>query len=370
MTYLGYPFMIYIISILKKKKHVIKEYYPSVSILVAAYNEEKVIEEKIRNLLQLDYPSDKIEFIFITDGSDDSTPFKVKNCEKNNIILLHEAKRKGKTFAIKRGIKNAKGEIIIFTDANNLLDKNAVKYLTRHFVDKSIGGVSGEKYILENKGREASRGDGFFWRYESFLKLTESKCGSIMGGDGEIFAVRKDLLKNLDERIINDDAAISFDIVKNGFRVIYDKDAKAREYASVTFFEDFKVKTRIVIGGIQSLVIYSHLLLNPFKAFAIQFFFHKILRWFAGILMLLLLILNLFLQNYLIFLLFLYLQLLFYLFAVIGFFLSKIRVNIKIFYFPYYFCLMNFASIVGIVKFFFVDFNDEFIASVWKKAGR
>lgn len=366
--YVLFGLFVLILSKLFPKKHKTRSITPSVSFIVAAYNEERIIRQKIENDLKLDYPKNKIEIIIVSDGSSDSTPTIVNEYASQGIIGLHSPQRMGKTAALNRAIAHAKNEILIFSDANSMFRPDAIKRLVRHFVDESIGGVSGRKAVLQNNQRNASIGDNLYWRYESALKQAESDLDSIPTADGEIFALRKALYNPIDPKIINDDMAITFDILSQGKRVIYDNTAITEEEASITLKDDFNVKSRMVYGGLQLMYQYKKEL-NPFTSFfGFQFFFHKTLRYLMWSLLVTIFFANAALVDQGPFYqVFFTLQTLFYAFAVIGFVMDKLKLKkIILFYLPYYYCNVNLASFKGFLFFLKKHSNVE----VWKKATR
>jgi biofilm PGA synthesis N-glycosyltransferase PgaC len=367
MHYLLFGIIILLLSKIFKKNHPIKEIYPTVSFIIAAYNEEKIIRLKILNDLKLNYPKDKIEIIIVSDGSTDSTPNIVNEYAEQGVISLHKPERQGKTAALNRAVMLAKNEILIFSDANSMFRADAIKKLVRHFTDEHIGGVCGRKSVLTNSERAASGGDNLFWKYESTLKQAESNLGSIPTADGEIFALRKELYKEIDPRIINDDMAITLNILTQNKRVIYDQEAITEEEASISLKDDFNVKSRMVYGGIQIINLYKKEL-NPLTSlFALQFFFHKTLRYFMWLMLIFIFLLNILCWNqHLFFKVFLGLQFAFYLMAVIGYGLDKIKITSKIFYLPYYYCNVNIAALKGFLFFL----KQQSIVEVWTKAKR
>jgi biofilm PGA synthesis N-glycosyltransferase PgaC len=209
-NYAGYAILVYILNLFKSKRLAFGpgDFSPSVSFVVAAFNEEDCIEEKIRNSLELDYPADRIEFIFITDGSTDRTGEIIS--EYPAIRALHKPERKGKSAALNRAVSEAKGEILIFSDANTLLNSNAVKNLVRHYRDKKVGGVAGEKKVLspEVASNESGDSEGLYWKYESVLKQLDSDFYSVVGAAGELVSFRKDLYEPIPHSIILDDFVI------------------------------------------------------------------------------------------------------------------------------------------------------------------
>jgi len=360
--YLLFPVILYVSSLLFLNTHN-KSFSKSitVSFIVAALNEEKIIRKKIENCLEMDYPKDLLQFIFVLDGSTDGSYEIVKSYEHLGFICLHESQRRGKTAALNRAMENADGEVVVFSDANSMFDKNALKNLLQNFSDKNIGGVCGRKGIVSNTERASSKGDGLYWNIESAIKMLQSEIGSISTGDGEIFAIRRKLYNKLSEDIINDDTAITFEIINAGFRVVYEPSAITYEEASVTIKDDFNVKVRMVAGGYQSLQCYSRLLLQKYTLFFLQFISHKVLRWFMPVLLILLLISNLFVLEHGFFLCLFLLQVIFYSTALLGYLF-----NFKAFYFPLYYVVMNIAALFGLIKFMRGDMG----VKIWKKAER
>lgn len=343
---------------------------PTVSFIIAAYNEERIIEQKIKNDLCLDYPKDKLEIIIVSDGSTDSTQHIIQNLQKSSSLItaLHSPERKGKTAALNRAIAIAKNEILVFSDANSFFKTDALKKLVRHFSEPRIGGVCGRKSILFHEGRKASLGDRLYWIYESYLKQAESHLGSIATADGEIFALRKRLFKPVSEKLINDDLVITLNIIQQDYRVIYDQSAITEEEASLSLKDDFNVKSRMVYGGLQIIALYFSVL-NPLKSwFGLQFFFHKTLRYLMWILLIGILTSNILLipmQNSF-YTTFVALQILFYLMALTGFLLDRKQLPTGILYLPYYYCNVNVAAAKG----FWFFIKQQSNVDVWKKAQR
>ena len=338
---------------------------PSVSLVVAAYNEEKVIDAKLKNCFELDYPEDKLEVIIVSDGSTDRTPQIVENYRGRGVIGLFDAPRKGKTAALNRGVARAKGEIVLFSDANSIYEPQAVKLLVRNFQDPSVGGVCGRKRIIGNRKRESSRGDSLFWDFESWIKIQQSRIGSITTGDGEIFAVRRTLYQEIPPEVINDDTAITLNILQKGYRVIYEPEAVSNEEASLVLEDDFKVKARMVAGGYQTLALYSDVIFSRLNFFALQFLSHKVLRWSMPMLLIPLYVVNLFLLEG-IFLYSIAGQSVFYLAGGIGYTLKRSGRSPGVFYLPLYYCSMNAAALVG----FFYFMTKRAGTHIWKKAKR
>ena len=375
-TFLGYGIVLYCLvrirRLIKGKRItpvVEASLLPSCTLVVAAYNEQEFIEEKIRNTLELNYPTDKLRLLFVTDGSDDATPDIIRKFPQ--IQLLHQPERKGKIAAVHRTVNEIDTEVIVFTDANTFLNKDALINICRHYADKQVGAVAGEKRVLINEKADASAaGEGFYWKYESRLKKWDSELYSVVGAAGELFSVRRSLYQPVSSDSILDDFMISMLIAKQGYRIIYEPDAFATETASENVQEELKRKVRIAAGGIQS-VIWLRDLLNFFRygILSFQYISHRVLRWtITPFLLILALVLNLFIvfqKNELLYTVLLVAQLLFYTFALLGYTLEKKQLRIKVLFIPYYFCIMNYAILAGLLRYI-----RKQQSSSWEKAKR
>jgi poly-beta-1,6-N-acetyl-D-glucosamine synthase len=357
-TYVGYGAFLYLILKIKRliipvRSHMNKEDEPHVSFIVPCYNEADILEDKILNTLTLDYPKNKIEFIFITDGSDDDSNAIVNNYA--DIILMHEPVRKGKSAAENRSVAKAKGDVIIFSDANTMLQPDAVYQLVKHYADPHIGAVSGEKRIVQQgKENAAGSGEGFYWKYESKLKKWDAELYSIVGAAGELFSFRKRLYIKLEEDTILDDFMLSLRIAARGYRVHYEPAAIATETSSVNSKEELKRKIRICAGGWQAMKRMTFLL-NPFNdpLLSFQYISHRVLRWsLAPLFMIILLFINIpLVYESSFYTATLLTQLGFYLSAFAGMVMEKRQLRLKAFFIPYYFCLMNYAAMAGLFRF-------------------
>jgi len=357
-SYVGYGIVLYALVLLKrlmtrKSQQPTGAYEPTVTVMVAAYNEENYIEEKIINTLQLDYPANKIEFVFVTDGSSDSTPEIV--AKHPQLRLLHQPERQGKIAAVERAMPLLHGEIVVFTDANTFLNKDAVRNLVRNFAKEKVGVVSGEKRILNRDVDEAAgAGEGFYWKYESKLKKWDAELYSVMGAAGELFAIRKSLYESIPKDSLIEDFYLSFKILEKGYVIAYEPEAYALEEPSASIGEELKRKIRIAAGGIQSIVRLRELL-NPFRfgIVTFQYVSHRVLRWtLAPLALPLVFLLNILLipAGGLYPVLFV-LQLLFYAAALAGYLLEKRHIRLKILFIPYYFCMMNYAVYLGLKRY-------------------
>lgn len=375
-TFLGYGFILYLILrirriIFGKRSQVFytPDQVPTCTLLIAAFNEENFIAEKIKNTLALEYPDGKLEIIFITDGSTDRTPDILR--EYPEIKLLHQNDRKGKVAAMHRAQAFVNTEIIIFTDANTLLNKDALIKISRHYADETVGAVAGEKRVhFDEKADAGAAGEGFYWKYESLLKKWDSELYSTIGAAGELFSVRSNLYSPVSDDTILDDFMISMLIAEKGYRIAYEPEAFAIETASENISEELKRKVRIAAGGIQSIVRLKALL-NIFRYgwLSFQYISHRVLRWtLTPFLLIAVLILNILIclqDPGKIFYLLLIGQILFYLLAILGMEFEKKELRFKIFFIPYYFCVMNYAALAGLKRYLG---NQQ--SAIWEKANR
>ena len=341
---------------------------PTCTLVVAAYNEDGVMEEKIKNSLTLAYPKNKLEFVFITDGSTDGTAGIVK--AYTEIRHMHSNERKGKIAAVHRAMETVNTEIVVFTDANTFLNTEALINICRHYADKKVGAVAGEKRVYADADN-ATAGEGFYWKYESKLKTWDSELYSVVGAAGELFSIRTALYEPVPADTILDDFMISLLVTQKGYRVIYEPAAFATEAASQNVTEELKRKIRIAAGGIQSILRLKGLL-NPFPwpVLSFQYVSHRVLRWtVVPFFMMLALILNIVIVanggSSVIYTLLLIAQAGFYLMAILGWIMEERNIKIKIFFIPYYFCMMNYAVVMGIIR-----FSKGKQSAIWEKAKR
>jgi biofilm PGA synthesis N-glycosyltransferase PgaC len=341
---------------------------PTCTLVVAAYNEDGVMEDKIKNSLSLTYPANKLEFLFITDGSTDGTASIVQKYPQ--IRHMHSNERKGKIAAVHRAMETVNTEIVIFTDANTFLNTEALVNICRHYSDPKVGAIAGEKRVYADADN-ATAGEGFYWKYESKLKTWDSELYSVVGAAGELFSIRTSLYIPVSPNTILDDFMISLLVAEKGYRVIYEPEAYATESASQNVTEELKRKIRIAAGGIQS-IIWLKSLLNPFPlpVLSFQYVSHRVLRWtIVPFLMILALILNFIIvftgNGSFIYQLLLIAQVAFYLMAIMGWVMEERNIKVKIFFIPYYFCMMNYAVLMGIRRY---SLGKQ--SAIWEKAKR
>lgn len=352
-TYLGYGILLYIIIRLKRlfwgkpQEAVLPpdEELPDMTLLICAYNEEDVVAEKMKNTLAIDYPKDKFRIMWVTDGSNDHTNKLLKAYPEVDIVFSPE--RRGKSAALKHGLRELKTRYVAFTDANTMLNAGALKEIARQFMDPTVGCVSGEKRVVAKKdGDMAAKGEGLYWKYESTLKRWDSELYSTMGAAGELYAIDPTLVKEVPDEALLDDFMMSMYVVQAGKRIAYAPDAYAQEYGSANIFEESKRKRRIAAGGLQS-IWWLRSMLNPLHQplVTFQYVSHRVLRWsITPVAMIILFAVNIILVlmgSGLFYSIFLTLQLLFYLIALTGWISSRYGHKNKILYTIYYFVFMN-----------------------------
>ena len=379
-TYIGYGLIIFLLVKVKyffspKKKHALLDDtdLPKVTFIVAAYNEERWIKEKLENCFAFDYPKDKIYYFFVTDGSNDQTPTLIENYtlpEGIQLQLYHQDARKGKIAAVERVMAFVETPITIYTDANTLVNKMAIRNIVRHYQDEKVGAVSGEKRIqLHEKDEASSAGEGIYWKYESLLKKWDAEFYSVVGAAGELFSIRTQLYEPVPKDTIIEDFYMTVRIAQKGYRVQYEPDAYAVESSSASVGEELKRKIRIAAGAFQAFFRLIGLL-NIFKYgwLTFQYISHRVLRWtLAPMALPILYLLNIYLAlgDSTFYKVLLAAQTVFYLFAIIGYFLERRKLKFKFFFVPYYFCVMNYAIYRG-----FGRYLKGSQSVVWERAKR
>lgn len=363
-TYVGYGILLFAIIKFRrffkigKKTEIDASYEPEVTLFIAAYNEKDYVEAKMKNTLSLDYPKDKLNVIWVTDGSDDGTPDLLQGYP--NTTVHHLDARNGKIGAMNRGMEFVKTPIVIFSDANTDLGKESIRRIVNLFSNPKVGCVSGEKRIISKESDVASgAGEGLYWKYESTLKKWDAELYSVVGAAGELFAIRTPLYRHVEKDTLLDDFIISLRVAQDGYTIQYDPEAYAIETASANVKEELKRKVRISAGGIQSIVRLSSLL-NIFKygTLSFQYISHRVLRWSLTPLCLVLLIptltilaINEGLFSFQLYSILFWLQLLFYAAALLGWFLENRETRVKILFIPYYFFIMNLSVILGFFRY-------------------
>ena len=360
-TYLGYGMLLWLLVRLKRivsgkaeRKALPADdaELPEVTFMVCAYNEQDVVDMKMKDIHQLDYPKDKLHITWVTDGSSDNTNERLKAYPDVNIIFSPE--RKGKTAALNHGLSLIKSEITVMTDANTMVNTGAIREIVRLMQDPKVACVAGEKRVMaRHEGQAAAEGEGLYWKYESALKRMDSELYSAMGAAGELNAIRTTLYEPMPENALLDDFVMSMRMVDKGYKIAYTSDAYAKEYGSADLQEESKRKRRIAAGGLQSCW-WLRKMMNPFRkpVVAFQFVSHRVLRWsitpFALMALIPLNVALVMMKAGTIYTASWILQIVFYLTALCGYLLENKGHRSKLLYVPYYFLFMNMNVFAGI----------------------
>lgn len=353
-TFFGYGIIIWIAVKIKERfsrpeTFPMKEEFPDVTLLIAAYNEEDIIAQKMENCRALKYPQEKFHLVWVTDGSTDLTPKLLSGYPENTV--LHQPGRSGKTEALNRAMKYVSTPYVIMTDANTALNEDAIYLIIRKFDNPHVGCVAGEKKVISS-GENAAATEGLYWKYESFLKDLDDRLNSAMGAAGELIAIRRELWTDIPKGTLGDDMFVSMGVIRKGYKIAYCKQAYAAEKPSADIREEKKRKVRLAGCAMQNVVTLKDLM-NPFKygLTAFQFVSHRVLRWVLTPSCLILLLLSnlamVLMGAPLFYQIVLGLQVLFYLAALAGMILDR-KEKAGILRVPYYFLFTNFTTFAGV----------------------
>lgn len=378
-TYIGYGIILWCCIHIKRRLGVVRPpltlcedtaLWPEVTLMVCAFNEQDVVDMKMENTRQLNYPKDKLHVLWVTDGSNDKTNEKLSSYN-GEVDILFQPERQGKTAALNRGITHATTSIIIMTDANTQLTPDAIKEIVKQFEDSKVSCVAGEKRVMaRHDNQSAAQGEGVYWKYESTLKRWDDELFSAMGCAGELCAIRKELYHPMPKDTLLDDFIMSMQTLHQGYRIAYTDKAYAMEYGSASIEEEAKRKKRISAGGLQSIWRLKSLM-NIFRypMVAFQFISHRVLRWSITPFALLALIpLNVILvmqQAGTVYTWIWVMQLLFYAAAFAGYVSDARGKKISVLYIAYYFLFMNMNVFKGIS--YLIRHKDS---GMWEKAKR
>ena len=349
-AYFGYFLILLVFK--KKNKHFKEEYYPKVSVIIAAYNEEDCIRETIESILKSDYPGESFEIWVSSDASTDRTDEVVKTLANSQIHFHRVKNRAGKVNAILEVENKATGEILILIDASSRFLETTMKRLVKYFSDASVGSVTGRKKIIESNS-DVSNADGLYWRYEAKLRELESQTGSsLIGCEGALTAVRKSLFNMDFPKTIAEDNALGYQIYEQGYRNIYEPEAIILEEASKNMKQEFIRKIRVIAREMQGMVYFYHLF-NPVKhpMFFFQNISHRICRWVVPFFLIFILS-GSFYGDHILFRILFLLQILFYGAALLGLFLPKKMRSFFLISIPFYFTTVNLAAFFAWFFFF------------------
>jgi len=350
-VYFGYPALLHVLARgARNEPNYSESEPPNVTLLISAFNEEDCIAEKLDNSLLLDYPKELLEIIVISDASDDRTDDIVRDYADRGIKLLRTEDRGGKTLGLNAGVENAQGDVIVFSDANAMYREDAIRALVAPYADETVGAVIGESTYIEPDD-DSGRSESLYWRYETAIKRYETELGSVIGGDGAIYSVRKELFRPMSADALSD-FVNPLQVVEQGRRCIYEPRAVSVEEVAGSFEKEFKRKVRIVNRAWRALWRLRSML-NPIRygAFSLKLWSHKVLRWLVPFMLGAILILNLILVTQRpIYLATLVLQVVFYGLAAIGFLNRRRAEQPALLHIPFYFCLVNFACAKGLIE--------------------
>ena len=374
-TYLGYGMLLWLLVSIKRlvygkpKKQELPtdDELPEVTLMICAYNEQDIVESKMENTHQIDYP--KLKVVWVTDGSNDQTNDYL--AKYHDVEVIFSPERRGKTAALNHGLALVQSELVVMTDANTMLNPESIQEIVRCFMDPKVACVAGEKRVAaRHEGQAAAESEGLYWKYESTLKRWDGELYSAMGAAGELCAIRRSLYEPMPENALLDDFVMSLRMVDKGYKIAYTSEAYAMEYGSANLEEESKRKRRIAAGGLQS-IWWLRSMLNPLHqpVVAVQFISHRVLRWSITPIALLLLIplnvLLVFLKAGVVYNWIWVLQILFYIAAFLGYLLERKGKKNKFLYIPYYFLFMNLNVFKGMAY-----LKSHKSSGAWEKAKR
>jgi cellulose synthase/poly-beta-1,6-N-acetylglucosamine synthase-like glycosyltransferase len=322
---------------------------PGVSMIIPAYNEERHLPAKLENLRGLDYPADRLQIIFVSDGSTDSTNDILRGAESDVLQVIYLPTRGGKSAALNQAVAGCRHEIVVFSDAATLFARDAVKQLVRHFVDRRVGVVCGA--LQFRASAESRQTEGVYWRYESMIRLMESRLGVTLSGSGAIYAIRRRCFVPLAPNTLVEDLVVPMNTRAQGFQVLYDPEARATDYAASTVAGEFTRRVRIATGSFQVL---GRLLRAPVDVpTKFAFVSHKVLRWIIPFLLIVMLLASASLWEQPFYRALFLGQVLFYAWGALGYLLRARAQRVRYMLLGYYLVAMHLAFLVGFVHFLF-----------------
>ena len=349
-VYAGYPLLLALIGLFVRGKRPEQGYYPLLSVLIAAYNEEDAIAEKLNQTLALEYPKDKLEVLVLSDCSSDKTDEIVKSYPDSRVRLVRMAERRGKTSAQNFGIREARGEVVVFSDATAIYHPKALAYLATNYQDPKVGAVSGRyKYFDPEDESPTGLGSSAFWNYENLIKMMQSKIQTITGCCGCIYSVRKVAYTDLPDDIISD-LVQPLQVIRKGYKVLFEGRALAYEETTKSTKEEFSMRVRVVTRAMRGLLSVSDVL-KPWKFAwpAFQLWSHKVLRWMVPLFLVAIFVSNLFLLDSPVFRTLMAAQLAFYAAALLNMMLPLHRAW-KPMGIPLFFCTLNAAALFSMIE--------------------
>jgi cellulose synthase/poly-beta-1,6-N-acetylglucosamine synthase-like glycosyltransferase len=353
-AYLGFPALLAVVAAFRRRRVCKRPITPPVSLIIAAYNEEACIAERIENALETDYPREQLEILVASDGSTDKTDLIVERYADVGVRLLR-LPRRGKLAALNDTVREARGEVLVFSDANTVVERGALRALARNFADPSVGGVAGYTgYRIEAGSESSSRGENLYSRYDTWLKELESRSGNMVSANGGLYAIRRELYRATNDTAVTDDFMISTAVIEQGWRLVFEPAARAWEFAVPSADREFHRRVRIMTAGLRATALRWRLL-NPrrYGFYSIVLFTHKVLRRLVPVSLLLLLAAAFALRNHGdLYWDALAAQTAFYGVAAVGLIARRTSVGkSKLLYVPFFFCMANAAALLSLLKF-------------------
>lgn len=351
MVYAGYPALMFLLGVLFRRPVRRADITPRVSLIIAAYNEERDLEAKLENALALDYPRDRLEIIVASDCSSDRTDEIARSFSDRGVVLDRQPERFGKTIAQNRAVRISSGEILVFSDATTMYKPDALRKIVRNFADPEVGCVAGQLVYVDGKASAVGNGCRTYWGYEKILKQCESHVGSLIGVSGCLYAVRRSCHARLANDMI-DDFVIATEVHLQDLRTIYEPEAIATEDTNHRTKDEFRMRVRVIKQTMSALNRYREVL-NPARhgMFAVQMIAHKLLRYAVWVMLVMAFIASglawdaaewcglAFLG-----------QVGLYGMAVVGLVAERLKIRIGPLAIPYYFVLVNAASFLAVLK--------------------
>jgi cellulose synthase/poly-beta-1,6-N-acetylglucosamine synthase-like glycosyltransferase len=326
---------------------------PRVTLVIAAYNEEECIAARIENALAMEYVPEHLQILVASDGSTDATNAIVSQYSHHNVTLL-ALPRAGKIHALNAAVGEAAGEILVFSDANTMCEPGALNALVRNFADPRVGGVAGHTmYALEGRAESSAHGENLYWNYDTWLKRLETQSGSVVSAHGGLYAIRRSLYRPVADLAVTDDFAISTAVIEQGYRLVFEPEARATEFAVPEARREFRRRVRLMTRGLRGVVLRRQLL-NPLRYgfYSVVLFSHKVVRRLApGALVVILAASMVLASSHPFYLALLVAQVAFYSLAFAGYLLRQRRVGrSKAVYVPFFYCMANLASAIAVFE--------------------
>jgi cellulose synthase/poly-beta-1,6-N-acetylglucosamine synthase-like glycosyltransferase len=350
-TYAGYPLLLALVSAVRPRRVRRGDFESTVSVIITAYNEERDLAVKLENTLALDYPSELLEIIVASDCSSDRTDDIVKEFAPRGVRLHRQAQRLGKTAAQNAAVAQARGDVILFSDATSLYQPDAVQALLPNFADPMVGCVAGRLIYVDPANSRIGRGARSYWSYETFLKKHESRACSLIGASGCLYAVRRAAYVPLYHEACSD-FIIATKMVEQGLRAIYEPNAVCTELTNRRGDNELKMRVRVIAQTFTDL--WRHVaMLNPFRSgfYAIQLLSHKVMRYLVPFFLMAIFVASLTLAGSVFFRILFAAQLAAYACAALAWVLDLVGIRSRLLAFPQYFVLANIASLIALYKF-------------------